>query len=114
MDSFLGSKAGSVDSGESCTSCRELLQEDIAIWCPICHAAHHLKCYTQGGCVVFGCLSPKEGSQTSPSAESLAENVFRAELRYSIEDWIGYDETTLSMTLMALTPVFFLFLVVLT
>lgn len=95
----------------SCAQCHKSSKTDLVIRCHLCRAVHHLDCYSNnGGCAVFGCLNIKAIHISNQSEESLAENVFRAELKQSVNRWSSTDDSFLAFVTICIIGAFFFFL----
>lgn len=91
-----------------CAFCQEPASTDLTIRCHLCHTTHHLDCYSNNdGCAVFGCLTIKAIHISNQSEESLAENVFRAELQQSVNRWSTRDDSSLALLMICLTGAIF-------
>ncbi|MDF1665412.1 MAG: hypothetical protein P1V97_26860 [Planctomycetota bacterium] len=95
---------------ESCAGCQKPSKTDLVIRCHLCRAVHHLDCYSKKGCAVFGCLNIKAIHISNQSEESLAENVFRAELKQSVNRWSSKDDSFLAFVTICIIGAFFFFL----
>jgi hypothetical protein len=108
QETFLSQNDADGDDIERCPSCQQYAETDIVIRCPLCFTAHHLSCYSKtGGCAVFGCLQPQR-SNSNQNVELLTEHIFRSEIHLQFDNSFWRNETTLAISALGMTALFFM------